>query len=105
MASFVCKLEAHYLKHLQELVEQQSYAQASDVARKWIIEDPLSPDAFAWLAEIQAALGDSHAYALLRKRANQLRQISMNTKRSLSLEQYTSMQAQQRRKECTDSGL
>ena len=87
-------LEALYLKKLQGLIEQQSYAQAQEVAREWIIDDPLSPDAFGWLAEIKAALGESQQHAPLQKRAGQLRQIAMNTKRSLSLERYTSLQAQ-----------
>ncbi|MGB0418814.1 MAG: class I SAM-dependent methyltransferase [Opitutales bacterium] len=87
-------LEALYLKKLQGLIEQQSYAQAQEVAREWIIDDPLSPDAFGWLAEIQSALGESQQHAPLQKRAGQLRQIAMNTKRSLSLERYTSLQAQ-----------
>jgi SAM-dependent methyltransferase len=93
-------LEALYLKKLQVLIEQQSYAQAQEVAREWIIDGPLSPDAFGWLAEIQSALGESQQHAPLRKRAAQLRQIAMNTKRSLSLERYTSLQAQHGPQEC-----
>lgn len=93
-------LEALYLKKLQGLIEQQSYAQALEVAREWIVEDPLSPDAFSWLAEIKAALGESQQHAPLQKRAGQLRQIAMNTKRSLALERYTSLEAQHGLQEC-----
>jgi len=93
-ASFTCNLEALFNQNLEGLVEQQSYAEALKVAREWIVEDPLSPAAFEWLAEIRSALGESQQHAPLRKRADQLRQIALNTKRSLSLERYASLQAQ-----------
>ena len=70
------------------------------MAREWIVKDPLSPVAFEWLAEIRSALGESQQHAPLQKRAGQLRQIAMNTKRSLSLERYTSLQAQHGLQEC-----
>lgn len=93
-------MEALYLKNLQELIEQQSYAQALLVAREWIIDDPLSSDAFGWLAEIQAALGESQQHTPLLRRARQLGKIATNTKRSLSLERYNSLQAQYGLQEC-----
>jgi SAM-dependent methyltransferase len=92
-------LEALLNQNLECLVEQQSYAEALDMAREWIVKDPLSPVAFEWLAEIRSALGESQQHAPLRKRADQLRQIALNTKRSLSLERYDSLQAQHAHKQ------
>jgi SAM-dependent methyltransferase len=78
---------------LQSMLAARAYGPALALIGGWISDEPLSSQAFKWLAEVRGALGESDFAVVALQRAQQLTQIESNTKSSALGERYRALSA------------